>query len=330
MLKRSFLGLMFSLAMIIALAPKITVLPVWSNPATIFVPDDYSTIQAAINAAVSGDTVFVRNGTYYEHIEINRPLTLVGEDSKTTIIDGNGTSTVALITASYASISNFTIRNAGLKWPWPYDSCVYAVMGLSGVDVENNIISNGSVGIGVGDGYGANLNGNTISNIVGYGIDMGGSQSRNNTVSNNLINNSYSGISVDGDTEDCNFINNTVRDCAVGMDLMPNMNTYVVPSNNLFDGNVLSNNSHVNLIVKGSFYQWNYRNTFRRNNLTNLLQSNLIIWGWNTSAVFVQDIDASNTVDGKRIYYMTNSRDLENDPSNFPDAGYLALSTART
>ena len=31
---------------------------------TIIVPDDYSTIQAAINAATYGDTVYVRAGTY--------------------------------------------------------------------------------------------------------------------------------------------------------------------------------------------------------------------------------------------------------------------------
>jgi nitrous oxidase accessory protein NosD len=105
---------------------------------TIIVPDDYPTIQAAINAAASRDTVFVRNGTHYEHIEINRPLTLVGEDNKTTIIDGNGTRTVTLITASYASISNFTVRNAGLKGQFPFDSCVYVVMELGGIDVENN------------------------------------------------------------------------------------------------------------------------------------------------------------------------------------------------
>jgi hypothetical protein len=36
---------------------------------------DYTRIQSAINAAGSGDTVFVREGTYAENIEIKKYLT---------------------------------------------------------------------------------------------------------------------------------------------------------------------------------------------------------------------------------------------------------------
>lgn len=51
-------------------------------------PADFHTIQEAINAASDGDTVLVRNGTYYEHVMINRTLQLVGENRYSTIIDG--------------------------------------------------------------------------------------------------------------------------------------------------------------------------------------------------------------------------------------------------
>ena len=39
--------------------------------ATYYVPDDYSTIQAAINAAANNDTIIVRSGTYVEQIDFN-------------------------------------------------------------------------------------------------------------------------------------------------------------------------------------------------------------------------------------------------------------------
>ena len=38
---------------------------------TIYIPQDYSTIQAGINAASNGDTVLVADNTYYENINFN-------------------------------------------------------------------------------------------------------------------------------------------------------------------------------------------------------------------------------------------------------------------
>lgn len=44
--------------------------------ATILVPDNYKTIQEAVNGASPGDTVIVREGDYKENIVISKPLTV--------------------------------------------------------------------------------------------------------------------------------------------------------------------------------------------------------------------------------------------------------------
>ena len=43
-----------------------------ASPATIYVPDDYPAIQAAVDAANSGDIIIVRDGTYTENVDVNK------------------------------------------------------------------------------------------------------------------------------------------------------------------------------------------------------------------------------------------------------------------
>ncbi|PVX26309.1 MAG: hypothetical protein CW691_01810, partial [Candidatus Bathyarchaeum sp.] len=56
---------------------------------TVVVPDDFSSIQEAIDRALDGDTVFVKNGAYHENVRINKSISLVGENVDATVIDGN-------------------------------------------------------------------------------------------------------------------------------------------------------------------------------------------------------------------------------------------------
>jgi parallel beta-helix repeat protein len=88
-----------------------------SEPSVIYVPDDYSTIQAAINAAEEGDIIIVRPDIYYESIDIDKTLTLIGEDKSTTIINSLGAYEAVEIRAHDVFFSNFTIMNAsnGIK-----------------------------------------------------------------------------------------------------------------------------------------------------------------------------------------------------------------------
>jgi hypothetical protein len=61
---------------------------------TLYVPDDYNMIQKAINAAVYGDVVVVRPGTYIENIDFRGKAIVVKSEAgpKVTIIDGGSPS----------------------------------------------------------------------------------------------------------------------------------------------------------------------------------------------------------------------------------------------
>ncbi len=82
-----------------------------TEPNTIVVPDDYATIQEAINSATGGDTVYVRKGVYHENLGINKPIFLIGEESSTTI-DGNTSQSYRVpinINTSNVTVSGFTL-----------------------------------------------------------------------------------------------------------------------------------------------------------------------------------------------------------------------------
>ncbi len=66
----------------------------WAQP--LLVPQDYPTIQEAINAAVPGDTVLVDDGCYIERIDfLGKAITIESVNGPDfTIIDGNQQGTV--------------------------------------------------------------------------------------------------------------------------------------------------------------------------------------------------------------------------------------------
>ena len=151
-----------------------------SNPGTIRVPQDYPTIQAAINAASAGDTIQVSAGTYNENVVVNKTVSLIGENPSTTVINAKGTGTVVKVTASSAAVTNFTIQNSGSGWP----NSGILIDSVNGCNISNNTITNNWYGIWLNDSTNNVLSSNTVTNNQ-YGIWM--ESSPNNTLSNNNL-----------------------------------------------------------------------------------------------------------------------------------------------
>ena len=57
--------------------------------------------------------VYDDSSPYYENIDIDKSISLIGENEDTTVIDGNKSGDVVKITAKGVTLSCFTIQNSG-------------------------------------------------------------------------------------------------------------------------------------------------------------------------------------------------------------------------
>jgi hypothetical protein len=99
------------------------------------VPDEYPTIQAAIDVTLAGDVVVVKPGTYMENIDLlGKAITVKSEKGPgVTLIDGNQSGSGVVITNESAVLDGFTITNGNaLKGGGVY---------VSFATVQNNILA---------------------------------------------------------------------------------------------------------------------------------------------------------------------------------------------
>ena len=132
-------------------------------PLTIHVPEDFGTIQEAIDYSIDGDSIFVSAGTYYENINFNgKNISLIGEDRETTIIDGgqNG-SVVSFLSGetSLSSITNFTLQNGINEYGGGGIIIRESSSTLSNLNIINNSGSNNPTSSSTGGGI-------SIKNII--------------------------------------------------------------------------------------------------------------------------------------------------------------------
>jgi parallel beta-helix repeat protein len=197
------------------LASSVNIQQVKAQPRTWIVDDngpaDYSKIQDAINAAQNGDTVFVHSGTYFEHVIINKALTLIGEEKNSTIIDGSLNGTTVKVEVNSVRISKFTLRRGYEGVSVQHSNGVTIsdnhitlnnFEGLSIADSENSVIANNLIDFNNWDGaFISNTKNVTVRNNVASSNKISGiyaEESRDNNIDyNTLSNNTYYGIYVE-------------------------------------------------------------------------------------------------------------------------------------
>jgi len=357
---------------------------VTASPKTIRVPQDYRTIQEAINWASAGDIILVAAGTYYENLVAREAVSIIGEDRTTTIIDGGGSETepVVSIEANNVSLSGFTIQNGyhGIVVFSRGNSIINntvknnryhgILLSLGGNVLRDNSMTNNAYNFGVQgwslsdfindidasntvDGkpvyYWANQHNKEIPAEAGYvavinstnirvrNLKLAGNGqgvlfvfTRNSTIENVEAESNMVGISL---VFSCGNIisDNTIASNDYGIQLFgetvigpaPLYSSVVaVPlfgsGGNEIIGNKVANSSYCGIALWSSG-----GNVLKRNNMTGNHYS-LDVKGRALSH-FIQDIDASNAVDGKAIYYLVNQRDLIISSRTSPEIGYLGI-----
>jgi len=290
-------------------------------------PADFSMIQEAINTASPGDVVYVRNGTYYENVVVNKTLRLTAENREDTIIDARGVGDVLRIEADNVTVSNFTIRYG--------DNGIYLSGSHGNVIQNNNITKNRYSGITGYSSTGNIIEWNIISNND-YGIDLA-HYSKENTIQENTVTNNGIGIYLRADQGNNSVQGNIVQNNQFAIYI------HFSNGNNITD-NVLTNSEYCiyitsstendiccNLIANnhwGIYFDGGNDNKIYHNNFTdNLIQAHISIsfntWddgypsGGNYWSDYVDRYPNATEMDGSGIWDTPYVID-ENNQDNFP------------
>ncbi len=200
---------------------------------------NYSTIQAAIDAAKDGEVVEVGSGTYNENVVVNKSITLRGENTGAgvPVVNALGSGSTVVLKADGIVLEDLYITSAGL-YPsagievvsddnviagcgvW---NCKHWGIYLKGGSTNNTItdcISSNSVndGIMVYKAPGNIFRENTVSNNGDNGIQI--LESDNNIIDGNVLgNNTNSGVYIDT-SQNAIVMNNIISYNSKGIQLI--------------------------------------------------------------------------------------------------------------
>ena len=229
-------------------------------------PNNYTSIQGAIDNATDGDTVFVYNESspYYENVVVNKSINLDGESRDTTVIDGNSSGDVVYVSVNWVNISGFTIKrgeNDGIR------------LDSSSNTIAGNNFSNNYYGIALSLSHSNTITGNNFSNNE-YGIYI--KSSNNIDITGNNILSNWDGIVIEDSHNNIIMGNNISMNNWIGIDH--------AGSNNTIRENNICSNKYCSISIGG------YNNTFAGNNISN-----------NKDGIILWYSSSSNTITGNNI-----------------------------
>ena len=272
----------------------ITIIP--SESSTIIVPENYSTIQEAIDNVEENGIIYVMNGTYNENLTITKSLFLIGENSYTTIIDGGNNGTGILVQADNVTVQGFTVKNGDIPTPYHYTTASNT-HGIHLLHVKYCNISNNNV------------------EYSGHGIWLYGS-SNNYVVGNNCSNN-WDGIKLDSSYNN-QIIGNELETNRYGIRFYSSTNNYLRNNdlNENKDGLLISADSFVNNVDTSN--RLNNKPIYYWNNQSNKIipaDAGIVILV-NCNNITIQDLTLENNYYGIILSYTQNSTIKNNQIKN--------------
>jgi len=228
---------MSSLRSILAAGALASATASWAQD-TLRVPQDYPTIQAAIDAAAPGASVVVASGTYFENLSVDKSVTLVAKSgAAVTTLDGGRIGRVIFARGTgveSVAIVGFTITNGlaldSMNAPAPGSGSGIHLESLAGATLRDNLIRDnvGCVGVGVSalDVTVAVVHNEIRHNLQdsscagdGGGIDVSGGSSgpsliASNAIAGNVVGGFGGGIKIERAT--AVIRDNDIRDNAAG------------------------------------------------------------------------------------------------------------------
>jgi parallel beta-helix repeat protein len=260
-----------------------------ASAATIYVPDNFSTIQQAVNNATANEIIIVRDGTYNENVDVNVDhLTIKSENgSDSTIVQAANTSDhVFEVTANNVNISGFTVQNATGSGK----AGIY-ITGVEQCNISNNVASSSYLGIYLESSSNNTLTNNTAFNNSEKGIWL--FRSSSNMLTSNSASNNNRGIYLRFSD------NNMLKDNTMSG------NTYNFDVYGRILPHYIQNIDTSNKVEKKSVYYWADRQNQQVPNDAGF--AGVV----NSTNITVRDLTLTNNGQGVLFAYTKNSR-IEN------------------